>query len=232
MPAEVGFFGAMLVGFLGGTHCVGMCGGIVGALTFGLPGEARQGWRGLWPFLAAYNSARLLAYTAAGALMGGVGLLGASLMPMHQAQLGLQALAGVFMIALGLYIAGWWQGLARVERLGGHLWRRIEPLGRRVMPVRTPRQAFLLGFLWGWLPCGLVYSVLIWAMAAGGPAEGALLLLGFGLGTLPNLLLMGVFAVQLGRFMRKAWVRATGGGLVVLFGVYTLALSFGGLPGV
>ncbi|MDY0050845.1 MAG: sulfite exporter TauE/SafE family protein, partial [Halothiobacillaceae bacterium] len=98
--------------------------------------------------------------------------------------------------------------------------------------VRTPRQAFLLGFLWGWLPCGLVYSVLIWAMAAGGPAEGALLLLGFGLGTLPNLLLMGVFAVQLGRFMRKAWVRATGGGLVVLFGVYTLALSFGGLPGV
>ena len=219
MPAEVGFFGAMLVGFLGGTHCVGMCGGIVGALTFGLPGEARQGWRGLWPFLAAYNSARLLAYTAAGALMGGVGLLGASLMPMHQAQLGLQALAGVFMIALGLYIAGWWQGLARVERLGGHLWRRIEPLGRRLMPVRTPRQAFLLGFLWGWLPCGLVYSVLIMAMASGQALTGALVMLAFGLGTLPNLLGIALLAGAVARLVERLWVRRLAGLLVIGFGL-------------
>ncbi|MDM7322048.1 MAG: sulfite exporter TauE/SafE family protein, partial [Gammaproteobacteria bacterium] len=110
------------------------------------------------------------------------------------------------------------------EQAGGVIWRRIEPFARRLLPVRSPRQALLLGFLWGWLPCGLVYSTLIWALASGSPAQGALLLLGCGLGTLPNLLLMGVFAAQLGRFLRKTVVRSLAGGAVALFGVYTAFL--------
>ena len=163
-------------------------------------------------------------YVAAGAIMGGLGAVAANLVSLNQAQQVLQVLAGLFMIALGLYIAGWWHGLARIERMGSVLWRRIEPLGRRLMPVRTPFQAFQLGIFWGWLPCGLVYSVLIWAVAAGSALDGALLLLGFGLGTLPNLMLMGVFAAQLSRFLRQKAVRYGAGLLVVGFGVYTLLL--------
>jgi hypothetical protein len=114
-----------------------------------------------------------------------------------------------------------------VEQAGGSIWRRIEPLGRKLMPVHSPGQALVLGLIWGWLPCGLVYSVLIWAISAGGAIEGAGLMLAFGLGTLPNLLLMGATAAWLGRYVRKPAVRQLAGGLVVLFGVYLLAQAVG-----
>ncbi len=224
MPTEASFIAALLVGLLGGVHCVGMCGGIVGALTFGLPAEVRQSPARVFPYLLAYNLARITAYTVAGALMGALGWLATGLVAVHAAQQVLQVVAGLFMVALGLYLAGWWMGLARVERAGGVIWRQVEPFARRLLPVRSPRQALVLGFLWGWLPCGLVYSTLIWALASGSPTQGALLLLGFGLGTLPNLLLMGVFAAQLGRFLRKPMVRSLAGGAVALFGVYTALL--------
>ncbi|MEW6766118.1 MAG: sulfite exporter TauE/SafE family protein [Pseudomonadota bacterium] len=221
MPAEASFIAAFLVGLLGGVHCVGMCGGIIGALTFGLPAEVRQSPARVFPYLLAYNLARISAYTVAGALMGALGWLATGLVAFNAAQQVLQIIAGLFMIMLGLYLAGWWMGLARVERAGGAIWRHVEPLARRLLPVRSPRQALVLGFLWGWLPCGLVYSTLVWALASGSPSQGALLLLGFGLGTLPNLMLMGAFAAQLGRFLRTPWVRGLAGGLVSLFGLYT-----------
>ncbi|MGD9889202.1 MAG: sulfite exporter TauE/SafE family protein [Halothiobacillaceae bacterium] len=226
MPTEASFIAAFLVGLLGGVHCVGMCGGIVGALTFGLPQEVRQSPTKVFPYLLAYNLARISAYVVAGALMGGLGWLAASLVALNAAQQVLQVIAGLFMVMLGLYLAGWWSGLARVEQAGGVIWRRIEPFARTLLPVKSPRQALMLGFVWGWLPCGLVYSVLIWALASGSPQQGALLLLGFGLGTLPNLMLMGVFAAQLGRFLRQNWVRGVAGGMVVLFGLYTLLTPF------
>lgn len=227
MPVDVSFLSAFLVGLLGGVHCVGMCGGIVGALALGLPESVRRSRRML-PYLLAYNLARISSYTLAGGLMGGIGYLAAHWSGLRHAQLGLQVVAALFMIALGLYLAGWWMGLSRLEQAGGHLWKRIEPLGRRFLPVRTPGQAFLLGLLWGWLPCGLVYSVLVWSVSSGDALTGALLMLGFGLGTLPTLLLMGMAATRLAVFVRHVWVRRVAGMLVMLFGVLTLARGIGG----
>jgi uncharacterized protein len=152
---------AFLAGLLGGVHCVGMCGGIVGAITFGLPREAQSDGLRLFAFHALYNLGRIFSYTLAGALMGGLGALLIQWMPLQQAQQGLLLVAGAFMILLGLYLGGWWKILGRVERLGERVWRRLEPLGRRLLPVRTPGQALGVGALWGWLPCGLVYTMLI-----------------------------------------------------------------------
>ncbi|MDD3519202.1 MAG: sulfite exporter TauE/SafE family protein [Chromatiales bacterium] len=222
-----GYLAAFAVGLLGGVHCAGMCGGIVGALSLGLPGRARANMLSSLPFLLAYNGGRMASYVVAGAAAGGIGWFAANLASVHHAQLVLQTLAGLFMIALGLYLAGWWQGVARVERAGAQLWRRIEPFGRRLMPVTTPGRALRLGLIWGWLPCGLVYSVLIWALAAGGAVEGALLMLAFGLGTLPNLLAMGAFAARLAHFVRRPGVKATAGVLVMLYGCYMLWLAAG-----
>lgn len=226
MMPEVGLLGAFVMGLLGGVHCLGMCGGIVGALTIGLP-EARRRMPGALPFQLAYNAGRILSYTLAGALVGALGLLLAGLLPVYLAQRVLQGMAGLFMIVLGLYLAGWWMGLRRVEHAGGALWRRIEPLGRGLLPVRTVRQAFVLGVLWGWLPCGLVYSALIWAVSAGGAVQGAGLMLAFGLGTLPNLLLMGAAAAGVAGVLRNAWARRLAGSLVMAFGVYSLYLASG-----
>jgi sulfite exporter TauE/SafE len=213
---------AFVVGLLGGVHCAGMCGGIVSALTFGLPKAARSQPAMLAGFQLAYNLGRIASYVVAGALMGGLGLLLAQAVPVYLAQKVLYGVAGFIMIALGLYLGGWWFGLARVERIGQALWVRLEPLGRRLLPVQTPARAFLLGTLWGWIPCGLVYSVLVWSVSAGSVWKGAALMLAFGVGTLPNLLAIGLVAGGLARWSRKVWVRRLAGGLVMLFGCYAL----------
>ncbi|WP_303901595.1 sulfite exporter TauE/SafE family protein [Thiohalomonas denitrificans] len=220
---EFSLAAAFLAGLLGGVHCIGMCGGIVGALGLGLPASVRQQRYGVLPYLLGYNAGRLISYTLAGALFGGVGVVAANLLAVNQAQQVLQFVAGIFMVALGLYLGGWWFGIARLERAGGGIWRRLEPLGRKLLPVRTLPQALALGLVWGWLPCGLVYSILIWAIAAGSAVEGALLLLAFGLGTLPNLLAMGLFAARLAAWTRQVWVRRIAGATIMAFGVATLA---------
>jgi len=219
MPIDVSLLSAFIVGLLGGVHCVGMCGGIVTALSLGLP-EGQRAAR--WRYLLAYNLARVSSYTVAGALFGGVGWLASHWSGLHQVQIVLQGVAALFMIALGLYLAGWWQGLAQVENIGGRLWTHLEPLGRRFLPVRTPARAFLLGMIWGWLPCGLVYSVLVWSISTADPLYGAALLLSFGLGTLPNLLAMGFVAERLSARVRDPRVRRSAGLLVMGFGLYAL----------
>ncbi|MDX1655303.1 MAG: sulfite exporter TauE/SafE family protein [Candidatus Competibacteraceae bacterium] len=227
MGAEGDYLAAFLVGLRGGVHCFGMCGGIVGALTLGLPAAVRARFVAMLPYLGAYNAGRIASYTLAGALAGGVGAWAAHLASVRHGQQVLQVIAGLFMMLLGLYLAGWWQGLARVERAGGVVWRHIQPLGRGLLPVRSPLQAAGLGLVWGWLPCGLVYSVVIWAIGAGGAARGALLMLSFGLGTLPALLGMGAFAAALAKFVARPWVRHTAGALVIAFGLWKVLLVVG-----
>jgi hypothetical protein len=197
-----------------------MCGGIVGALVFALPPERRQSAAGALPLLLAYNAGRIASYALAGALFGGLGATATrALGGIRVAETALAVIAGLFMVALGLYLAGWWRGLARLERAGAHLWRRVEPIGRRLLPVRRLGDAWALGLLWGWLPCGLVYSVLVWALAARSPAAGALLMASFGLGTLPTLLALGAVASRLTRFAQRPAVRALAGALVALLGL-------------
>ncbi len=219
MPVEISYLTAFIAGLLGGVHCLGMCGGIVGALTFGIKGGSNKS---SLPYLIAYNSGRIMSYTLAGILVGGISMLASNLPILHNVQFALQIFATLFMIALGLYIGGWWFGLRKIEKAGGLIWKQIEPISRRFIPVKSTFQAFILGSLWGWLPCGLVYTILIWSISTGNAVEGGLLMLSFGLGTLPLLLAMGIFATSLSSFIRKNWVRALAGGIIIAFGVFSL----------
>ncbi|MCU7796706.1 MAG: sulfite exporter TauE/SafE family protein [Candidatus Thiodiazotropha sp. (ex Myrtea spinifera)] len=226
MQAEFGYVSAFVVGLLGGAHCVGMCGGIVGALAFGLPEKIRHHFPSTLPYQLGYNLGRITSYVVAGGVMGGLGMLLTQIMPIYVAQRALLVIAAVFMILLGLYLGGWWMGLARIEKLGGRLWTRIEPFARRLLPVRTPAQAWKLGLVWGWIPCGLVYSMLVWTVSAGSVMKGAGLMLAFGLGTLPNLFAMGMVAGSLARWSKNIRVRRIAGLLVIAFGLYTLSHVF------
>ena len=218
MP-ETGYFAVFLIGLLGGTHCIGMCGGIVSALTVQLPGQRRREW----PLHLAYNLGRITSYTVAGAVMGAIGTVGMLFNDILPIQLGLYVAANLMLVALGLYLTGFTRALSGVEKLGHRLWARIQPLTRRFLPARSVAQAFPLGLLWGFLPCGLVYSVLATAPVTGAAERGAGLMLAFGLGTLPNLMLAGMLLKRLRDVVRNQVVR-TGSGLVVLaFGVYGLA---------
>ncbi len=203
----------LIVGLLGGVHCVGMCGGIVGALSLGQPGR--------WSLQLAYNLGRLLSYCVAGALAGGLGS-GVEVAAQWPGRLALYVVANLMLVALGGYLLGSTRPLAVLEQLGGHLWRRLQPLTRCWLPARGWRQALPLGMLWGWLPCGLVYSALTAAMASGSPAGGARAMLAFGIGTLPNLLLAGMLATQMQVWTRRPWMRTLAGLAVVAFGLYGL----------
>ncbi len=222
MQAELGYLSAFVVGLLGGAHCAGMCGGIVGALAFGLPEKIRNNLTSTLIYQVGYNFGRITSYVIAGGIMGGLGMLLAEVIPIYPVQQGLLLLAAVFMILLGLYLGGWWMGLARIESLGGALWSKIEPFARRLLPVRTPAQSWILGLVWGWIPCGLVYSMLVWTVSAGSVAKGAGLMLAFGLGTLPNLFAMGMVAGSLARWSKDVRVRRVAGLLVIGFGLYAL----------
>lgn len=206
---------ALILGLLGGGHCLGMCGGLMGALTLAIPAEQRARRLRL---LLAYNLGRILSYSVAGVLIGLAGWAVAS----SPAAMLLRVIAALLLIAMGLYLAGWWSGLTRIEGLGRHLWRHLQPIASRLMPISSVPRALLLGAIWGWLPCGLVYSTLLWAASQGSALDSGLLMLAFGLGTWPVLLATGMAAERLTALLRRRGVRMAGGLLVILFGLWTL----------
>ncbi|MCE9665430.1 sulfite exporter TauE/SafE family protein [Halomonas sp. M5N1S17] len=214
---------AFVFGLLGGAHCIGMCGGIMSALTFAVPPSMRSPAR-LSGLLLGYNLGRILSYMTAGAL---VASLGTVIALSSTARMILQLFAAVMLILMALYIANWWKGLLRVEAVGKRLWRHLEPIGRRLMPVVSMPQAVGLGAVWGWLPCGLVYSMLAWSLAIADPLRGGLLMAAFGLGTLPALLVTGFAARQLGALIRHPATRTLAALSIIAFAIWQLASLLG-----
>ncbi len=237
--SQANYLGAFLVGLLGGVHCFGMCGGIVAALSFNTPATNNSlsniPVSGSSPktssplnILLGYNLGRILGYMIAGGIVGGMGSMAGyamdalTLADIKQTRSMFSMIAALFMIALGLYLAGIWRGIAYLEKIGRHLWKYIEPVSRRFIPATHFYKALPLGLLWGWLPCGLVYTILIWTLSAGSAIEGALLMLAFGLGTLPNLLAMGLAAKKLSAWVKNIWVQRFAGGLIIALGLLML----------
>ncbi|MBL7004981.1 MAG: sulfite exporter TauE/SafE family protein [Gammaproteobacteria bacterium] len=219
------YISAFMVGLLGGTHCAGMCGGIVSAITMGLPQGIRHNSNHLTLYLLLYNIGRVLSYTLAGLLVASltIGLVSiADSMVIREA---FTIIAALMMILLGFYLSGWWpKAINKIERLGFYLWNFIKPLAQKFIPIQTPTHALFAGFLWGWLPCGLVYTALIWAMSAETVIQGGLVMASFGLGTLPTLIGIGFFSSTLVRYIQQQWVRTSAGVMMICFGVYQLIL--------
>ncbi len=211
---------AFIIGLLSGAHCIGMCGGVMNALSFALPDSQRKPLSAL-PTLLLYNIGRIFSYSVAGAIVGGLGTLLQG--PLGILGPGLRIIAGLMLIAMGLYLAGWWRGLTHIEKFGGHLWKYLQPLGNKLMPVTRPSQALLLGTLWGWLPCGLTYSMLTLAGSISHWQQSALIMASFGLGTLPVMLAGGAFAHQLKGWIQKTLVRNIAAVMVIGFGIWTIA---------
>lgn len=209
---------ALGLGFLGGAHCIGMCGGIMAALSFAVPNQSKAQ---RWKILLAYNAGRISSYVLIALLAGALVQLSAG---GHGLSL-LRIVAGALLIAMGLYLAGWWRGLTYLEKGGSYLWRYIQPLGKKLMPVKTVPQALLLGAVWGWLPCGLIYSALAFSAAqsaSGGAVQSAAIMLAFGLGTLPAVLASGVLAERIKNWMQNRNIRTLFALSIIAFGCWTV----------
>ncbi len=218
----VSIFTAFNMGFLGSLHCVGMCGGIISMLSLGLAKDIQTQPKTRMGYLLAYNGGRILSYTIAGVLLALFGKQLMSVFPNPQ-ETG-RYFAIVFMMLLGMYIANWWSGLVYLEKAGSHLWKHIEPLGRRFLPVKSYPHAFLVGGIWGWLPCGMVYAALALTIAVADPVQGAAVMVAFGLGTLPMLLLMGTLAEKVNHWRQKAWLRQAAGLSIIAMALWLLVM--------
>ena len=214
---------ALIMGFLGSSHCVLMCSGVVAMTSTAMP----VGRVSLLPkrlrYLVACNAGRLVSYSIAGAVAGLIGASLATFASVLRAELVLGLAAGTMIVAVGLWVAGLAPALGWIERLGQPLWRRLAPLARRLVPARRPEQAFAFGLLWGWMPCGLVYAALAVAVSTGSALRGAATMAAFGLGTLPMLLTMGSAAALVAGLARLRWVRGTAGIAMVALGIVQIA---------
>lgn len=205
---------AFLMGLIGSTHCIGMCGGIISTLSTNFSGDPQRQSFAIQLF---YNIGRISSYSFIGLI---IGLFSSNLMEMlpnpHSFSM---KVAGVFFILLGLYISQLINSFKYFEAAGQKLWVKIEPFGRKYLPAQSPFDAWKLGLVWGWLPCGLVYSALALAITQLNPLHSVLVMVVFGLGTLPTLLLIGHFAQNVKSILQNRQLRLVLGLLLIAYGI-------------
>jgi sulfite exporter TauE/SafE len=236
------FFSAFIIGLLGSGHCIAMCGGITTMLTSAIPNNKynnnekipvndsasnqneRQTQSSKFTLVFCYNLGRIASYSFIGAIVGFTGSIAAKNIGLPLA--GLRIFSAVFVILLGLYLGQWLMWLNKVESLGKKLWQHISPLASKVIPVNTPLKALGLGALWGWLPCGLVYSTLTWALASSSIIDGASIMFFFGLGTLPALLTLSIGFDSLKNILVNPALRKTMALTLISFGIYSFIVAY------
>lgn len=217
MNGDITLLTLFLLGFFGGGHCVGMCGGLSSAFALQLPPGLNRA-----DLIVLLNLGRISSYVFIGLLVGAIGQIGISLDQTRWLQNGLYLSANLLLLFLGLYLAGISSLATRIESIGRPVWKRLNPLLNRLLPIQSVPACFGVGMLWGWLPCGLVYSASLYALGSGNALEGGLYMLAFALGTLPNLLAMGLFAAQLKNFLQRKTVRLAAGLLVAAWALWRL----------
>lgn len=218
-----------MIGLLGGVHCIGMCGGIVSAFSLAA-GRSSGNSNALLKKNVFYNLGRISSYTIAGMMAGALAGDMRTWANVTAWQSSAYVLMNVMLIALALYLMDVWHGLTYLEKLGQFSWKKIKPLTRFFIPADTSCKLFLLGCVWGWLPCGMVYSVLLVAMLSSSAVQGASIMFAFGLGTLPMLLTMGLFGIHIRRFLQHRSVRFSSGFVVLMFGIVGLLRINADLP--
>ena len=209
---------ALIAGFVGSAHCFAMCSGIS---SLAVASAVQQSLRQQLGLAVVYNAGRLASYAVLGAL---VASLGAAVVQRVPALVGpVRILGGILILLIGAQIAFDLRVLNAIERMGGSVWQKVAPLAKALLPVSSGAGALGLGLLWGLLPCGLVYSVLLMSASTASAVDGASAMLAFGAGTLPAMLATGLGAVRLSRLLARRGVRLAAGLLVMIAGLLTIA---------
>lgn len=216
---EYGFYlTAFLIGLGGSVHCLGMCGGIAGSLLFSATPNV-----GRTQLLLSYNFGRIFSYSLMGLILGFVSEKW--LLQMQESLVYLRYLGAMMLLLMGLYISQIWQGLRHFEKLFMPFFTPLKILSKRFLPLTNPLKAIPYGMLWGWLPCGLIYSTLAWSMSAGSAIHSALTMCFFGLGTLPGLIAISLTTDTLKNLLRHPLTKKVVGFFVFTYGIVLLYLT-------
>jgi sulfite exporter TauE/SafE len=218
-PGALSLGAAFVAGIAGSGHCLGMCGGIAGALAMRRP-QASFGTK--VGYALAYNLSRITSYAVAGALAGLLGRTLLNAVDVKPLSIAFRVVAGAIMIAAAAQLVFGWRLLGPLEAAGSGLWRRIAPWAGRQGQSGGIGGAIGLGLAWGWLPCGMTYSMLLLAATTASVPLGAAVMLAFGLGTLPSMVSATVAFERMARLLSsRATLRNVAGALLLAFGLYT-----------
>jgi len=208
------FATAFLIGLAGAGHCFGMCGGIISALSFNTHKSNQV------RIQLTYNLGRISSYTL---LALAFSLFFQTFSNYYEGvSYFLRTFAAAILFFMALYLLKQSQIILKIEKLGSFGWKYIAPAAKNLLPIKTTKHAFLAGFVWGWLPCGLVYSSLIWISARSTPLEAIILMMAFGLGTLPAMLATGIFSGNLKESWSKLHLNTISGIFMLIYAVWTL----------
>jgi len=219
---NIDYLSAFVIGLLGSGHCIGMCGGITTMLTSAIAPQQNSSRQ--FKLVGAYHIGRIFSYSLIGAIVGFSSSIAAKSMGVP---LGfLRIVAAVFLILVGLYVGQCLMWLTKVDSFGKFLWLSLSPLSKRFIPINNPKQAIALGAVWGWLPCGLVYSTLTWSLASGNAMSGALIMASFGLGTLPALLSISLGSFGIKSLLNNMKFKKIMALVIIMYGIYSLTIAY------
>lgn len=219
----LGMAAAFVAGLTGSAHCLAMCGGMAGALGMRARAQSASTRQALLHSIL-YHLGRASGYAAIGALAGLAGALGWRALEVSRAETAARVASGLLLVLIALRLLVRWNALQGIEKLGARLWRSIQPVARRRAQRPGNLSSFVLGVLWGWLPCGLVYSILLLAAASANPLHGAAVMAMFGLGTLPAMLMGTLAAPSLRGLASRPWTRQASGLLLLSCGAWMMAV--------
>lgn len=220
---------AFIMGLVGAGHCLAMCGGMASVFSLSFHHQDTKNSRVFsdkFYLLLFYNSGRIVSYSLLGALVAGfsAGLIQVS--NFSQGFVFLRIIAAIMILLSAFYIARLWNGLSYIEKAGQIIWKQIAPFTSHFLPLKKVTTAFPLGFLWGWLPCGLVYTALTWASVSGSAQQGLLIMMAFGVGTLPVTLAIGSVANKLKKTLNNMIFRYFSSLLLLIYGIFSLHLAY------
>ena len=221
----ISLWAALIAGLSGSAHCFAMCGGLAGAL--GMRARATSSGRSAGFNALAYHVGRIGGYMLAGALCGAFGAGLQSALDLARLSVGLRIASGVLLMLVAARVLFAWNLLAWLDGLGARFWRRLQPAAHRAARSSGLGSALSLGLMWGWLPCGLVYSMLLFAALSGTALNGAMIMAAFGAGTLPSMLGSTLLASQLQAWVSKRWPRLISGVALLIFGVWMALAAIG-----
>ncbi|NOR80869.1 MAG: sulfite exporter TauE/SafE family protein [Methyloprofundus sp.] len=215
-------FIAFFIGLFSSIHCVSMCGSIIGTLSLSLKPEIRATRSKMIAFIFSYNFGRIFSYMLAGLIIALIESLLTFPLGEEHGHRYLEVISALIITGAGFYIAGWFPNFAYIEKTGSRFWKAIEPYGRKLIPVATLPQAFMFGMVWGWIPCGLVYTALALAATSGDITTSTLIMLAFGLGTLPAVASTGIVSTFISRINNLHSAKQIVGMLLVLVAIYSV----------
>lgn len=214
---------AFNLGLISSLHCIGMCGGII-TLLMRQAADDTSGKKQILGYSLLYNLGRISSYTIAGLIAGLFGAAFLQTLQTSNAHFYLQLFAALILILIALNILGLTTFTQKLESLGQFLWRRLQVVGKRLTPLNSPLKVWLFGMVWGWLPCGLVYSALLYSLTTADPVQAAMVMLFFGLGTLPSMLSAGYLFEYLQHLAQKQHLRRLSALLLIVVAI-SLPLS-------